>query len=92
MTHAAVAPATPTDDQLERIQQLLVETLQIDVPSVDTDLIETGLLDSLALVNLILELESAFDITISYEALEIDHFRTVRSIDAFISDMKASEG
>jgi acyl carrier protein len=54
--------------------------LTIEVPGPDVDMIETGLLDSLALVTLMYELEQRCGISIPFERLEVDDFRTVRSI------------
>ncbi len=54
----------------------------------DTDLIETGTLDSLALVSLIMELETAFDLTVSYDDLEIEAFRSIHSISTFVLSSK----
>ncbi len=50
----------------------------------DIDLIDSGLLDSLALVSLIMELEQAYGIEVSYETLEVDQFRTIDSIVTFV--------
>ena len=40
--------------ETDRVSRLFVEKLNVRVPSEDTDLIEAGLLDSLALVELLL--------------------------------------
>lgn len=64
----------------DRVQRLFVETLNVEVPSPDTDLIEGGLLDSLALVELLFALEREFAVTIPLENLDIDSFRSIRSI------------
>ena len=37
----------------QQLTELFARKLNLDVPSVDTDLMETGLLDSLALVELL---------------------------------------
>ena len=50
------------------------------MPSPDTDLIEGGLLDSLALVELLFALEHEFAVTIALDKLDIDEFRSIRSI------------
>ena len=54
--------------------------LTIEVPGPDVDMIEAGLLDSLGLVTLVYELEQRCGISIPFESLEVDDFRTVRSI------------
>jgi acyl carrier protein len=59
--------------------------LDIEVPGVDVDVIETGLLDSLGLVVLVSELEVRFGVRIPFETLEVDQFRTVRSIAELVA-------
>ena len=52
------------------------------------DLISTGKLDSLALVNLILELESRFSITFDYDSLDLISFRSINSISTTVTQIK----
>jgi acyl carrier protein len=73
-------------DPVAVVQRLFREKLEIDVPSVETDLLDGGLLDSLAFVELAVQIERAFGITLSFESLEIDHFRTIGSIAEFVSN------
>jgi acyl carrier protein len=65
---------------LEQEVTAILRELIIDVPGPEVDVIETGLLDSLGLVTLVYELEQRCGITIPFETLEVDNFRTVRSI------------
>jgi D-alanine--poly(phosphoribitol) ligase subunit 2 len=74
-------------DTLELQQQvtaLFAEKLNLDVASAETDLIEAGLLDSLALVELLAQLEESFDVSISIDEMEIENFRSVASIAMFV--------
>lgn len=66
------------------VQQLFLERLNIDVPSPDTDLFENGLLDSLLLVDLLVQIEQQFDTVISLEELDLDSFRSTSRIAALI--------
>ncbi len=68
----------------ERIHEVLKGVLDTTQPLESVDLIETGIMDSLALVSVIMELETAFNINIPFEKLEIDNFRTLDSISQFI--------
>jgi acyl carrier protein len=68
-----------------RIARILSASLHLDIPSVETDLFETGAIDSLAFVEFLLRLEREFGITVTVEDLEIDHFRTIRRIAQFVS-------
>ena len=73
----------------EQVASLLSGTLNLDVPSVDTDLFESGVLDSLAFVDLLLALEQHFGVTTSLEDLEVDNFRSIARIADFVAARKA---
>ena len=63
----------------------IFEHLNIEAPEAGIDLFETGVLDSLAFVQLLLQLEERLGVTVSLEDLEIDHFRTIEHIVDFIT-------
>jgi acyl carrier protein len=67
-----------------RLIDLFRDKLELDVPSAETDLLETGLMDSLTFVELLFHLELEFGITISNDKLELEHFRSIVSIVAFV--------
>jgi acyl carrier protein len=69
----------------QQVTALFAEKLNLDVASVETDLIETGLLDSLALVELLTQLEESFDVSISTDDLELENFRSITSIAGFVA-------
>jgi acyl carrier protein len=66
------------------VLEIFRSALDIEVPDPETDVIETGLLDSLGLVVLVTELEQRFNVRIPFETLEIERFRTVRSIASLV--------
>jgi acyl carrier protein len=72
----------------EKLQQQIIglirEELELEIPSVDTDLIETGYLDSLRFIHLIAALEENFEITISLDDLDFDNFTSVENIALFM--------
>lgn len=68
-----------------RISALFAEKLHLQVPSLDTDLIDTGLVDSLTFVEFLAQLENEFGVEVSLEDLEIDHFRTISRIARFVA-------
>lgn len=74
------------------IARLFSEHLHIEVPSVDTDLFETGVLDSMAFVELLLHLEQQFGLKVSFEDIQIDHFRSIRKIEAFVHNGHRATG
>ena len=76
----------PDDPDIEsQIARLFLERLQIEVPAPDVDLFGTGVVDSLMFVKLLAALEEQFAVHVSFEELEIDDFRTVRQIAAFVA-------
>ncbi len=72
----------------ERVQRIFVEALNIQVPSEDTDLIESGYIDSLALVELLFAIEREFSVSVPLDELDIDNFRNLRRI----SELGAANG
>jgi acyl carrier protein len=68
-------------DRLEKLQQeitsIFVERFDTRIPSQEVDLLETGLVDSVKIVELVLELEQRFGVSLPFEELEIEDFRTV---------------
>jgi acyl carrier protein len=79
-------PVMPTDaDVAERIQALFVRVLNTRVASVDEDIIESGQLDSLGLIELLSELEHEFGITVDLAQLETDDFRSISSISNLVA-------
>jgi len=73
----------------QQVASLFAEKLNLDVASVETDLIETGLLDSLALVELLAQLEESFDVSISTDDLELENFRSITNIAGFVAQRAA---
>jgi acyl carrier protein len=78
-------PAVLGPDALSaQVTQLLALEPEVEVPTVDTDLFETGILDSMAFIELLARLEQEFGTKCSMEDLDIENFRTVTRIAAFI--------
>jgi acyl carrier protein len=69
------------------IHRLFRDVLNIEVPAPDTDVIEAGLLDSLALVELLAAIEQEFQIELPLDGLEIETFRSVETIATFVASM-----
>lgn len=77
----------------EAITRLLVDQMHLAVPSHDADLLETAVLDSMGLVDLLVHLEKAFGVSIGVEELDFDHFRSVASIAAMVgARMRTNNG
>ena len=69
----------------ERIAGVFSSALHLDVPAFDTDLFDAGVLDSLAFVELLLQLEREFGVTTSVDDLEVENFRSIDSIADFVA-------
>jgi len=69
----------------DQIAAFFSERLNLTVSSPVEDLFETGVLDSMAFVDLVLHLEQQFGIRISAEELEPDNFRSVAIIAGFVA-------
>lgn len=78
---------TPLPDPVlyDEIITIFLERLNVTVPSLEADLIASGVLDSLALVELLLQIESRYGIQVSLERLDFEDFRSVTSIASFIA-------
>ena len=74
----------------ERLGALFAETFHIEVPSPDTDLLESGLLDSFQFVELLLQLERRFGVRVRIDDIELDDLRTLARIARMVAAPKAS--
>ena len=88
MARPPLAPVSvsPLDELVTQVRGVLLDTLAIDIRDAEEDLIEGGVLDSLALVELLFELERRFDFVLVIGELDIESFRTLTSIAQFIAD------
>ena len=71
-------------DLQARITAFFSEKLNLHVPSIETDLVQTKILDSLGIVDLLIHLEQEFGIEIPLEDMEIDDLRSIAKIAEFI--------
>jgi acyl carrier protein len=69
----------------DRIAGVFSQKLHIEVPSMETDLMETGILDSLTLVELLFHIEQELGLKISLEMLDLDHFRSIARIADYLA-------
>jgi acyl carrier protein len=76
---------------VERIEGIFSDTLSIDPPAPDVDIIEAALLDSLGLVTLLFEVEQELGVQMPLESLEVDDFRSVQRIAQLVARMQGSE-
>jgi D-alanine--poly(phosphoribitol) ligase subunit 2 len=65
------------DKLQQRISDIFAERFETRLDSGEVDLLETGLVDSVRIVELVLEIEQRFGVSLPFEQLEIEDFRTV---------------
>lgn len=75
-----------------RLTALFSETMHVDVPSVETDLFDSGILDSQRFVELLLHIEKYFNAPIDIDDFEIENFRCIETIAALILQRQSQAG
>jgi acyl carrier protein len=71
-------------DITRNLRGIFSEILQVEVPPDGTGLVSTGLIDSLALVELLFQIEARFEVTVDFEQLESDDFESLKGIEQLI--------
>jgi D-alanine--poly(phosphoribitol) ligase subunit 2 len=61
----------------QQITDIFAERFETRLDSHEVDLLESGLVDSVRIVELVLEIEQRFGVSLPFEHLEIEDFRTV---------------
>lgn len=77
---------------IDKLGALFVESFHIEVPSPDTDLLASGILDSLQFVELLVQLEQRFGIRIKVEDIDLDDLRTLARIARLVAVNGAAAG
>ena len=75
-------------DLRAEVAAVFAHTLKIEVSSLDTDLLATGLLDSLGFVDLLLELERRCGVRVALESVEPEDFRSIARIAEFVATQR----
>ncbi len=74
-----------------KISTLFSEVMHVEVPSVKTDLFDTGILDSQKFVELLLHIEQSFHTQINLDDFEIENFRCIEKIATLIVQRGAAK-
>lgn len=77
---------TNTDSIIDRLGALFTGSFHIEVPSANTDLLESGILDSFQFVELLLLLEQNFSLRIRIDDIDLEDLRTLASIARLVGD------
>jgi acyl carrier protein len=76
------------EDSVHRVETLVMDLLASDSVDRDDALIESGLLDSFALIELLSAIEDEFAIQLPMDDLDLDVLRSVRSIASFVNTLR----
>jgi methoxymalonate biosynthesis acyl carrier protein len=76
----------------QRIATIFEASVNLQVPAVESDLFDTGVLDSVTFVDLLLHLEREFGVKCSLEDLDLENFRSIGRIADFICSSGAAKG
>lgn len=80
-------PDASTGAVNDQLIELVRDRLGVEVPSSDTDLVADGLIDSLALVTLIVGIEDTFGCRLPLDDFDIERFRSVDAMAAFLAEV-----
>lgn len=78
---------TQTTTLTDHVAQLIRDVLQVEVPAPDSDLVAEGLIDSLALVSLITEVELEFGIRLPIDEFDLSRFRSAERIATLVAEL-----
>jgi acyl carrier protein len=67
------------------ISRLIAKTLLVEVDSPEDDLLSSGIVDSLTLVQLLVSLEDYYGLQIPLQDLEIDDLRSISSLARLVN-------
>jgi len=76
----------------EEVRTLLRRHLHVIAPDEEADLVASGVVDSLKLVELFLVLERKFRIQVTLDEMDLDDFRSVASIAAYVKRQQSRLG
>src|SRR5881628_2407154 len=77
--------STRKSEMQGRITRLFADRLNLEIPSAETDLFETGALDSMGFVELLAQLEREFRVEVALGDIEMDNFRSIARIADFVA-------
>ncbi len=82
--NAEQSATIPDPIPISRITALIRDAVGIDVEDPTTNLLATGIIDSLAFVSLLVTIEQEFGVSIDVNTLDLEDFQSVERITRFI--------
>jgi acyl carrier protein len=83
-------PSSASDTVLDAVNECLLELLGVTELDPEAELVDSGVLNSLAMVGLIAKLERRFDIRIAKEDLDLGNFQSPLAIARMVSAKAAN--
>ncbi|MBS0203750.1 MAG: acyl carrier protein [Planctomycetes bacterium] len=80
-----------TAPQEESICQFLIQSTGDESLKPETDLLASGLLDSLTMMDLVVFIEVEFQQRIAMDEMRPERFRTIRSIAELVADLQGQQ-
>jgi acyl carrier protein len=76
-----------TDNEVlhAQLNAFFSEKLSVEITSIDADLVQTGILDSLALVELLTYIEKEFETEVSLDDIDIEDFHSIARIAEYVN-------
>ena len=81
---------TTDNNLISQIHLIFSQKLLLEVESAETDLLETGVLDSMSLVDLLLHLDQQLGFSTPIETLELENFRSIARIAEMVGNHRNS--
>ena len=78
-----------TDATVDQLSRIFAGVIGDEAPAPDADLVEGGVLDSLAFVELLFAIEQELGVEIPTERLEVARFRTLESIAELVAECRS---
>ena len=78
------------EESVRRVAALVMDVVHIAPDDVDEDLLEMGMLDSFALIELLTAIENEFAIQLPLEDVDLDVLRSVRSIASYVESLRST--
>ena len=69
----------------EAVRRVFLEDLNLEISDPELDLLEAGIIDSLALVGLIAGLEERLGVSVDFDTLELEDLRSLEAISALLA-------
>lgn len=86
------SPRPVDDDVAERVRRLLAERVGVEPPAPGSELVASGLLDSLGVVDMLAAIEEEFEIVLELEDIDLECFRTLETMTAFVRERLPAQG